>query len=501
MAAADVTTPSAEQAAALQSAKQAAKWDPNPATKAVIEKIVSDVESSADGAQETLMSAFGKRIAFGTAGLRGPMAAGYANMNDLVVMQAAQGLVAYLQKMLGSDAACERGLVLGWDHRANGSLGITSKRFAALTALVAASVGMKVHLYSDLVATPLVPWAVDSLGAAAGVMVTASHNPAGDNGYKVYWGNGAQIIPPHDKGIAASIADNLQPWEAVAGLVAAGDAWAAAQAQACVTALGKDMVHSYIQAVGSRLRHNKDAAPASVPLVYTAMHGVGYPFIQAAFEAFQLPAPIPTASQVVPDPTFPTVAFPNPEEGAGALAEAMAAADAGGADLILANDPDADRLAVAERDAAADGGWRVFTGNEIAALLADWVWKGHVAAGGSGAGQHMLASTVSSKMLGAMGKKHGYTFLETLTGFKWMGNKTAALREEGQSVLFSFEEAIGFCIGDIVKDKVRCACHRPHYTPHTHTHDILRRMASLQRQCLQRWRAPSPSRDARWGSA
>lgn len=403
---------------------------------------------------DALMAAFGERIAFGTAGLRGPMAAGYACMNDLVVLQAAQGLVAYLKSTLGDAAACDRGLVLGWDHRAKAALGITSRRFAAVTALVAAAAGMKVHMYSDLVATPLVPWAVDSLGAAAGIMVTASHNPAGDNGYKVYWGNGAQIIPPHDKGIAAAIAQNLSPWDSVTPLLSGGDLWDTANAQQGVTSLGQPMIDSYIQAVGGRLRRSKDAAPTSVPLVYTAMHGVGYPFVQAAFKAFGLPEPTPTASQVVPDPTFPTVAFPNPEEGAGALAEAMAAADAGGADLILANDPDADRLAVAERDSAVDGGWRVLTGNEIAALLADWVWKGHAAAGGAGEGVHMLASTVSSKMLGAMARKHGFAFVETLTGFKWMGNKTAELRAEGQQVLFSFEEAIGFCIGDIVKDKV-----------------------------------------------
>ncbi len=456
MAAETSTTPGAELQAALSSAEQAAKWDPNQATRKVIEGLVADVKEGKEGAESALLAAFGERIAFGTAGLRGPMAAGYACMNDLVVLQAAQGLVAYLKKYLGDATACSRGLVLGWDHRAKTSLGITSQRFAAVTALVASAAGMKVHLYSELVATPLVPWAVDSLQAAAGVMVTASHNPAGDNGYKVYWGNGAQIIPPHDKGIAASIADNLAPWDSVVALLQGDDLWAAACSAPHVTPLAQDMVDSYIAAVGSRLCRSQDAPPASVPLVYTAMHGVGYPFVQAAFKAFQLPPPLPTESQVQPDATFPTVAFPNPEEGAGALAEAMAAADAGGANLILANDPDADRLAVAERDDTAEGGWRVFTGNEIAALLADWVWQGHVAAGGSGDDTFMLASTVSSKMLGAMARKRGFTFVETLTGFKWMGNKTAELREAGSTVLFSFEEAIGFCIGDIVKDKVCC---------------------------------------------
>jgi phosphomannomutase len=396
------------------------------------------------------------------------MAAGYTCMNDLVVLQAAQGLVAYLKDTLGSDAACARGLVIGWDHRAKACLGLTSRRFAAVTALVAASAGMKVHLYKELVATPLVPWAVDSLGAAAGIMVTASHNPAADNGYKVYWGNGAQIIPPHDKGIAAAIGDNLAPWEAVAAAVAGDDLWAAACAAPHVTPLHQDMVHSYIAAVGSRLCRVPTGDAPSVPLVYTAMHGVGYPFVQAAFKAFGQPPPLPTASQVHPDAAFPTVAFPNPEEGAGALAEAMAAADAGGADLILANDPDADRLAVAERDGSAPGGWRVFTGNEIAALLADWVWKGHVAKGGKGGDDvYMLASTVSSKMLGAMGRSAGFSFLETLTGFKWMGSKTAELREGGATVLFSFEEAIGFCIGDIVKDKVRDGGQLPATQPNT----------------------------------
>ena len=475
----------------LSAAKQWLEWDPNAETQQATQAMI-EAASSEEGAAQ-LQAAFGSRIAFGTAGLRGRMAAGTACMNDLIVVQAAQGLVAYLQEQLGEATANARGLVLGWDHRAAGSL--NSKRFAALTAHVAASKGMSVVLFEQLVATPLVPFAILARKAAAGVMVTASHNPKADNGYKVYWGNGAQIIPPHDKGIAAAITSNLQPWTAPAEL--RDVTWDSVVALPQVTLAGDEDISAYIAAVTASQKRQLAPDATKLPVTYTAMHGVGYPFVQAAFESFGLPPPLPVPEQVQPDPTFPTVEFPNPEEGAGALALAMAAAEAGGSRLILANDPDADRLAVAE--AEEDGNWRVFTGNEIAALLAWWTWSQRGEDCPPPDQCYMLASTVSSKMIGAMARANGFHFEETLTGFKWMGNRAAALQAEGKTVLFSFEEAIGFCLGDTVLDKVRTVLSPCLSLPQVTQLDlVLRRMVSRQQPCSRRWLAHWRRRASAW---
>lgn len=443
----------------VAAAKTFVSLDVNTETRAAAEALLNAGDAAA------LKSAFGGRLEFGTAGLRGPMGAGTNRMNDLTVLQAAQGLVAYLLETFGEHAQTQ-GVVLGFDHRARGSL--NSRRFAVLTAVACVAKGVRVHLMDRLVCTPMVPFAILRLGAVAGIMVTASHNPKEDNGYKVYWGNGSQIISPHDKNISRLIDANAVPWPECRAAYEAGDE-AALRANPLVTDPTDAMVEAYLAAGESRLcRHkaaNGDAGQARVGVTYTAMHGVGLPFATAMFERFGLPAFAQTAEQVQPDPEFPTVAFPNPEEGKGALALAMATADRSGCTLILANDPDADRLAVAEwvpasepararpRQAVDKGEWRVFTGNEIGALLAHWQWTCHVAAGGTPAGVVMIASTVSSKMLASMAEKEGFTFQETLTGFKWMGNAMAEHAAAGRTVLFSFEEAIGFCCGDVVRDK------------------------------------------------
>ena len=357
-------------------------------------------------------------------------------------------------------------------------------RFALLTAAACLRRGLRVSLYSRLACTPLVPFAVLRLGAAAGVMVTASHNPMQDNGYKVYWGaTGAQIVPPHDEGIAAAIERNLAPWPGVdyggggghggGGGSSEDAAEAALRAHArCLPDATDALTAEYVAAATASLSDRRGAGaataaaapPAAVRVCYTAMHGVGLPFARAMFASFGLPPFAETAEQVQPDPTFRTVAFPNPEEGKGALKLAMATADREGCSLILANDPDADRLAVAEwapadgvparREDGGAGEWRVFTGNEIGALLAHWCWRRHVERGGGAAGAVMVASTVSSKFVQAMARAEGFEFDETLTGFKWMGSAMAAHKAAGRTVLFAFEEAIGFCCGDaVVRDK------------------------------------------------
>jgi phosphoglucomutase / phosphopentomutase len=455
----------ASPATAQSAARQYVAWDVNEETRAQAQALLDAGATSA----------FASRLEFGTAGLRGPMGPGFSRMNDLVVLQTAQGLAAYLVAVFG-DRARTGGLVLGYDHRSRGSL--NSRRFALLTAAAALRAGVRVHLFRRLVATPLVPFAIRHLGAVAGVMVTASHNPKEDNGYKVYWENGSQIIPPHDAGISAAIDANLEPAEG-------GKPYAAERLEEeairshplCAPDTTDAVVAAYLGAVRAALcRHEDDNRTSPVRVCYTAMHGVGLPFAAAAFEAFGHRPFAQTREQVEPDPGFPTVPFPNPEEGKGALALAMRTAEREGCTLILANDPDADRLAVAEWVPAAgaagaagvvggDGEWRVFSGNEIGALLAHWAWtcyRERTASATASASSSsssptkppvMIASTVSSKFLQALAEREGFVFQETLTGFKWMGNAMDDHERNGEEVLFSFEEAIGFCCGTVVRDK------------------------------------------------
>jgi phosphomannomutase len=278
------------------------------------------------------------------------MEAGFSRMNDLTVIQASQGLCLYVLEHV--ENAKERGVVIGHDHRHH------SNDFARLTAGVFLSKGVKVYAYKDLVHTPMVPFGVKSLNAACGIMITASHNPKKDNGYKVYWENACQIIPPHDEGIAQMIHDNLEPW-----------VWdyKSFENPALVDPT-EELVPAYFKEVDS-LCIAKDANAASeTKFVYTAMHGVGYPFAKQVFERFGFKPLIPTTEQVLPDPEFPTVVFPNPEEGKGALALAFKAAEEAGASVVFANDPDADRFTVAEKQAS--GEWILFTGNQIGTMFA-----------------------------------------------------------------------------------------------------------------------------------
>lgn len=395
----------------------------------------------------------------------------------------AQGLLVHLEEATegGAEAVRRRGVVIGYDHRQAGT--ITSERFAAVAAQACALRGVRVYLYSRIVATPLVPFAVAHLGAAAGIMVTASHNPKEDNGYKVYWGNAAQIIPPVDAGIADAIGRSLEPWDAGAYRAVTIEGVRAMDGVSDPGAGADDVITAYFDAVRAQTTGCLTTNAAAPAVVYTAMHGVGTPFVQRAFELFGHPAPVLVSEQCDPDPDFSTVAFPNPEEGKGALELSFRAADAAGLSLVLANDPDADRLAVAERRATAGGdgadGWYVFSGNEIGCLLADWLLRREARARGTlpagdgdgpddeaslaeslgklpplGEGVCVLATTVSSKAIRAVAAHYGARFDETLTGFKWIGNRAAQLRaDEGAKVVLGVEEAIGFCVGDVVLDK------------------------------------------------
>ncbi|XP_055061606.2 phosphopentomutase [Misgurnus anguillicaudatus] len=423
-----------------QAVQQWLQYDKNPKTAAAVQKMVKD------GAVAELQKCFGARMEFGTAGLRAAMGPGVSCMNDLTIIQTTQGFCRYLEQCF-TDLK-QKGVVIGFDARAHPPSGGSSKRFASLAASVLISRGVPVYLFSDITPTPYVPYTVSHLGLCAGIMVTASHNPKQDNGYKVYWANGAQIIPPHDKGIAAAIEENLEPW---------AESWDADGA--VQSPLRKDPykeIHkAYYQSIQQHCFHRELNKSSEVKIVHTSVHGVGHIFVQAAFKAFDLQPPYAVEEQKDPDPEFPTVKYPNPEEGEGVLTLSFALAEKEGANVILANDPDADRLAIAEKQKS--GKWKVFSGNELGALLGWWIfqcWKEQKGEGKASVKDvYMLASTVSSKILRAIAVKEGFHFEETLTGFKWMGNRARELMDQKKTVLFAFEEAIGYMCCPAVLDK------------------------------------------------
>lgn len=412
--------------------KEWLEWDKNEATRSEILHLVKEKNT------EELKKRLLKRMEFGTAGLRTRMAAGFSMMNDLTIIQTTQGLCQYLLK--SSPSVKSNGVVIGYDGRHN------SERFAWLTATVFINSQVPVYLFSKLCPTPYVAYGVIYYKAECGIMVTASHNPKEDNGYKVYGSNGAQIISPVDKHVAQSIEENLTP------LVTSWNASIVEQ-----NPLRKDPYDEILKHYNEDLKKlcyfREKNTKSGVKFTYTAMHGVGYPYVMAACKAFGFTEPIPVIEQVMPDPEFPTVRYPNPEEGEGALSLSMDTANANNSTVILANDPDADRLAVAEK--LDSGKWHIFSGNETGALLGWWSWHSfrlkHPDFPASDV--YMLSSTVSSKILETIAKYEGFNFEETLTGFKWMGNRSDTVLHEGKIVLFAFEEAIGFMCGSNVLDK------------------------------------------------
>ncbi|KAK0800501.1 hypothetical protein LTR75_008893 [Friedmanniomyces endolithicus] len=415
--------------------KLATRWlqqDRDPDTRREIEALIA-----ADDGTE-LERRLRKRIAFGTAGLRSAMKAGYAHVNSLTVLQASQGLADYIfaQRQLQGTSGRPT-VVIGYDARHN------SQKFARLAAGAFLAKGFGVLWFGILVHTPMVPFAVSHFGAAAGVMVTASHNPPADNGYKVYWGNGCQIIPPHDKGIALAIADveNIIEWSETI-----------VEQSTLVQRIYIKTHAAYFDALGKLVSKSRKDAPrntADAPFTYTPLHGVGLPFMRRALHELSFDAKLMhiVEAQAMPDPDFPTVPFPNPEE-KGALDLACQEAERNGSKIVISNDPDADRFAAAER--LEDGGWHQFTGNQMGVLLASYVletsevseWLSMV-----------LASTVSSRMLKAMGRRGAFKYRETLTGFKWLGNVAQQTARESWVPIFAFEEAIGYMFPSVVWDK------------------------------------------------
>ncbi|XP_050430140.1 phosphopentomutase [Adelges cooleyi] len=382
---------------------------------------------------------FDGRLSFGTAGLRSAMAPGFKRINELVVIQSAQGLLYYMISVFG-EALKSAGIFLGYDGRYN------SKRFAELSASVFLRHSVKVYLIRTVCPTPFVAFGVKEYKCCGGVMVTASHNPKEDNGYKVYWNNGTQVITPHDKNIQNYILEHLEPEEGV------WDVEKIYSNPLLVDPLD-DLQKKYYSCVNEMLIPGLDKKSTNIIFTYTPMHGVGYSYIRNAFEKANFNPVVAVEQQKHPDPDFPTVPFPNPEEGKSALKLAIETAENNGSRIILANDPDADRLAVAEHPIGSEG-WKVFTGNELGALLGWWMIDSYKKIHGQAHPKLvMLSSTVSSAVLKSIAKVEGVLFEETLTGFKWMGNRAHQLAAEGYEVLYAFEESIGYMCGTAVLDK------------------------------------------------
>jgi phosphomannomutase len=380
--------------------------DPDAATRAELERVVADVEAGGDAAD--LADRFDGTLEFGTAGLRGELGAGPNRMNRVVVLRAAGGLAAYLA---AEGARSGSPVVIGYDARHNSDV------FARDTAEVMTGAGFKALVMPRPLPTPLLAFAIRELGCVAGVMVTASHNPPRDNGYKVYLGDGSQIVSPADAGIAAQIA--------AVGLVADIPRGAPGRV------LGDEIVDLYLDTVADLAVDG----PRDLRTVYTPLHGVGGTSVLQVLETAGFDAPAVVEQQEHPDPEFPTVAFPNPEE-PGAMDLAMALAERIDADLVVANDPDADRCAAA---VPGPHGWRMLRGDEVGALLAHHLLS-------SGKQGTYAASIVSSSLLGKLAAAHGQPYAETLTGFKWIS------RVEG--LAFGYEEALGYCVDpEHVKDK------------------------------------------------
>ncbi len=412
----------------------AERWvgdDPDPMTRAQLDDVLDRARAGGEQAGEAmriLTDCFAGLLEFGTAGLRGAMGPGPNRMNRAVVIRTAAGLSAYLKQRIANPI-----VVIGYDAR-HGSLD-----FAIDTCAVVTAAGGRALLLPAALPTPVLAFAIRTLGADAGVMVTASHNPPQDNGYKVYLGDGAQIIPPADLDIRTQIL----AIQATADVERADDGW---------TVLEPSIVADYVAAVTGILTPN---GPREVNLVYTALHGVGGDVIHRAFQMAGFSAPVAVSEQADPDPDFPTVAFPNPEE-PGATDKALDLArrldDQAGSDhsrridAVIANDPDADRCAVAVPDPGAatvdnPRGWRMLRGDELGSLLAVYLVERGVRPGGV-----LARSIVSSRLLAAIAQHAGLGSAETLTGFKWIA-RTPGLA-------YGYEEALGYCVApDLVRDK------------------------------------------------
>ena len=388
--------------------------DPDPDTRAELRALLDGDD------EEGLAARFGDRLEFGTAGIRGPLGAGPARMNRAVVRRVTAGLTA---RLAADGPPARRTVVVGRDARHK------SADFAADTAAVLAGAGFRVRSFADPVPTPLLAYAVRALSAAAGVQITASHNPPADNGYKVYWAGGAQIAPPLDIEIGNAI-------DAVGPLADVPFDPAAAAAAA-----PPDVHGAYLDAVARLPLH---AEHRDLAIVYTPLHGVAGGLMTEALTRAGFTDVGLVPEQAQPDPDFPTVDFPNPEE-PGALDLAFDLAGRRGADVVIANDPDGDRIAAAVPSA---DGWRPLSGDETGCLLADYLLSE-----GAGADRVVATTVVSSQLLARIAEFHGVGYAETLTGFKWLAKAAADAEASGRRLVLGYEQALGVMVGNTVRDK------------------------------------------------
>jgi phosphomannomutase len=440
---------------------RAERWiveDPDEQDRAELRALLDDGGTAA-GAE--LADRFRGRLEFGTAGLRGAVGAGPNRMNRAVVRAATAALAEWLPEH-NPDAA-RMGVVIGCDARHR------SATFADEAAAVLTGADIGVHLLPRPGPTPLLAFAVRHLSAAAGIMITASHNPAADNGYKLYLDDGAQIVPPVDAEIEAAIA-GLGPLSQIPAGPLDGP---------LVTRHGDELARAYLAAIiaatpgpAAPASPGRPASPSPGPeppgepvapppgvsapdgppllrVVYTPLHGVAADLALRAIAQAGFPPPLVVAAQAQPDPDFPTVAFPNPEE-PGALDLALAQARRDGADLLLANDPDGDRLAVAVPDPGLPGGWRVLTGDQAGALIGAYLLE-RTAPDPQPERRLVVTTVVSATLLGKIAAAAGARYRQTLTGFKWIVR--AGQGAPGSRFLFGYEEALGYAVGDVVRDK------------------------------------------------
>jgi phosphomannomutase len=492
---------------ARQRAQEWSRMDPNPVTAAAIAAMLMSTNNNNNNEEEEEASAslleqlfppHNRRLPFGTAGLRGPMGPGPMRTNDLLIIQTAQGLARYVV-MQRTGPANSISVVIGYDHRASTVYNISSRQLAVWTALVFRQLSGIRHvlLLDGPVATPLVPFAQQQLSqqqrdptAVWGIMVTASHNPKTDAGYKIYAPDGCQMRSPMDEEIAALVQQNLVPWtnyaqqleqqkqqwetnnnsppknndpcwglsDPAATSVLVGQYFAALRTSHLMTAPTTAAAASSLGRVGG----------GELRIAYSAMNGVGHPFVQRAFVVFGLPALYSVPAQQRADADFSATPFPNPEERA-ALDTVLQYATTNNCQVVLANDPDADRLAVAEqaqqqqRATGADGGsllqWKVFTGDEmLASVLYE---RSQTAVDADSVVPVLCASSVSSKFVQALAAANGCHYVETPPGFKWIGSTAQQLHgtpfpgneQKTYQSIFSYEESIGYCCGSVVFDK------------------------------------------------
>jgi len=393
--------------------------DPDAVTKSQLTELLNAAQTDQAALLE-LQDAFSTPLEFGTAGLRGALGAGPNRMNRVTVLQAASGLAQYLVQQ----GFAGRKVVIGFDARYNSDV------FADDTARVMSGAGLEPVIFSHVVPTPVLAFAIRYLDASAGVMVTASHNPPQDNGYKVYLGDGRQIVSPVDEQISKLIKTVTDVREIVQGSLG--------------TFVSDDVVETYTSLTSQLIMSGPitDAQRKSVTSVYTAMHGVGWKTLQSVFGASGFNEPNAVLEQRDPDPAFPTVAFPNPEE-KGALDIAISLAKKNSVDVLLANDPDADRFAAAVSNSSGD--WVTLRGDQIGSLLGWWLIE-RVKLTGSNLSGTFANSIVSSMMLESIAKSAGLEYESTLTGFKWVSRVN--------NLTFGYEEALGYCVDpDNVSDK------------------------------------------------